>query len=294
MTLVSTGSLVRRAVAARGGVFAFNFVTIEHVEAIVSGAEESRTAVILQLSQNAVAFHGNRIRPIAVAARELAESAGVEISLHLDHVDNTELLHQAADAGFSSVMFDAGARPYRDNVEATRSAAEWAHEAGLWIEAELGYVGGKPGVMASAHSAGVATDPAEAVAFVRHTGVDALAVAVGSSHAMTTQTATLDDELIKRLHAAVPVPLVLHGSSGVPDNALRQAVRAGITKINVGTALGIAFTSAVRKVLTQDPNLVDPRSYLLAARAAMASTVSRLTSQLADTDTPFIATHLRP
>src|SRR5581483_3151701 len=120
------------------------------------------------------------------------------------------------------------------------------HANGLWLEAELGYVGGKPDQPQSAHGAGVRTDPDEARDFVAATGVDALAVAVGSSHAMTTRTATLDAELVAALHRAVAVPLVLHGSSGVPDDSLVTAIRAGITKVNVGTALNVAMTGAVR------------------------------------------------
>jgi fructose-bisphosphate aldolase class II len=151
-----------------------------------------------------------------------------------------------------------------------------AHTAGLWVEAELGYVGGKPDAPQSAHAAGVRTDPDEALGFVRATSVDALAVAVGSSHAMTAQTAVLDAELIERLARAIDVPLVLHGSSGVPDAQLRTAVRAGIGKVNIGTALNVAMTGAVRTELHDDPTLVDPRRYLAVGRTAMAERVAHL------------------
>ena len=153
MTLSTTGDLVRRAAASGRGVLAFNFITLEHVEAILAGAEASSAPVILQLSQNAAAYHGGRVRPVTAAALALAKTAAVEAALHLDHVEDMDLLRQAADAGFSSAMFDAGARPYEDNVAATRAAADWAHGAGLWLEAELGHVGGKPGAPASAHTA---------------------------------------------------------------------------------------------------------------------------------------------
>jgi fructose-bisphosphate aldolase class II len=274
--LESTAALVDAAAAARTGVAAFNVITLEHAEAIVAGAEAAGRAVVLQISQNAVRWHGGRIRPVARAAAAVAEQAQVPVSLHLDHVDDRDLLEQAADAGFSSVMFDAGALPYDENVAATADAAAWAHAAGLWVEAELGYVGGKPDQPTSAHAAGVRTDPDEAVAYVGATGVDALAVAVGSSHAMTTRSARLDAGLVDRLRAAVPVPLVLHGSSGVPDDELRRAVAAGIVKVNVGTALNIALTGAVRAVLDADPALVDPRKYLGPARDAVAATVRTL------------------
>ncbi|MFF0681146.1 ketose-bisphosphate aldolase [Streptomyces tendae] len=273
MPLVPTRELVSAAAAAGRAVAAFNVITLEHAEAITSGAAAADAPVILQISENAVRFHGGRVEPIARAAAEVAKAGDVDVALHLDHVTDMGLLRTAADAGFSSAMFDAGAQPYAENLAATRAAAQWAHGAGLWLEAELGYVGGKPDAPASAHAAGVRTDPEEAARYVADTGVDALAVAVGSSHAMTERSASLDHELIGRLREAVPVPLVLHGSSGVGDDELRRAVRAGIVKINVGTALNIAFTGAVRETLAARPDLADPRPYVARGREAMAETV---------------------
>ena len=275
MPLVPTADLVAAARRAGGAVGAFNVITLEHAEAVATGAERAGRPAILQISHNAVRFHGGAVHAIAAAAAAVASASRADLALHLDHVEDVELLHQAAGAGFSSVMFDAGSLPYADNVAATAAAAEWAHRAGLWLEAELGYVGGKPGAPASAHAAGVRTDPVEAAAFVAATRIDALAVAVGSSHAMTTRTARLDHELIGRLRAAVPVPLVLHGSSGVPDVELRAAVTGGVGKVNVGTALNVAFTGAVRAGLTE-ASVTDPRKYLAPARDAMADVVAEL------------------
>lgn len=276
MPLIPTADLVRDACSAGSAVAAFNVITLEHVEAVVRGADDAAAPVIIQISENAVKFHAGILLPLAQASAAMARAAGVGVALHLDHVTDPDLLHQAANAGFSSAMFDAGHAAYPDNLARTAKAADWAHANGLWLEAELGYVGGKPDAPASAHAAGVRTDPAEARQFVRDTGVDALAVAVGSSHAMTTRTAALDHELIGELAAAVPVPLVLHGSSGVPDEELARAVEAGMRKINVGTALNVAYTRNVRQALDSDPAMVDPRKYLAGARAAMAHEVSRL------------------
>ncbi|MFD7874100.1 ketose-bisphosphate aldolase [Streptomyces sp. NPDC059766] len=281
MPLAPTGELVAHAATERRSVTAFNVITLEHAEGIITGAEAAERPVILQISENAVRYHRGQLLPLALAAASMARSSTVEIALHLDHVTDVELLHQAADCGFSSVMFDAGALPYAENVYATASAARWAHEAGLWLEAELGYVGGKPDAPASAHAAGVRTDPAEAADYAARTGVDALAVAVGSSHAMTERSATLDHALIERLREAVPVPLVLHGSSGVPDGELRSAVRAGIVKINIGTALNMSLTRVVRDTLDAMPALTDPRKYLGPARDAVAATVHTTLTMLA-------------
>ncbi|MEV7883457.1 class II fructose-bisphosphate aldolase [Streptomyces sp. NPDC002817] len=275
MPLVTTGELVTRAAAAHRAVAAFNVVTLEHVEAVVAGAESADAAVVLQVSENAVKFRLGRLQPLARAAVAACERAAVPVALHLDHVQSDSLLRQAADAGFSSVMYDAARLPYPENLAATRAAADWAHAQGLWIEAELGEVGGKKGEPPlDAHAPGARTDPAEARTFVTDSGVDALAVAIGSSHAMTTRTATLDHGLLARLSGALDVPLVLHGSSGLPDDELTAAVAGGITKVNIGTALNIAMTGAIREFLTAHPEAVDSRKYLGVGRAAMVRAVA--------------------
>ncbi|MFE2264381.1 class II fructose-bisphosphate aldolase [Streptomyces griseosporeus] len=284
MSLVTTGELLTRAAATRTALAAFNIITLEHVEAVVAGAEAAGAPVVLQVSENAVRFRYGRLLPLARAAVAAAERASVPVALHLDHIQSDALLRQAPDAGFSSVMYDASALPYAENLAATRAAADWAHAQGLWIEAELGQVGGKDGRPAlDAHAPGARTDPAEARAFVADSGVDALAVAIGSVHAMTTRTAALDHDLLKRLAAALDVPLVLHGSSGVPDDELRAAVTGGITKVNVGTALNIAMTGAIRDFLAAHPEAVDSRTYLSVGREAMARTVEQLITVLAGT-----------
>ncbi|WP_447038967.1 class II fructose-bisphosphate aldolase [Streptomyces sp. DSM 118878] len=275
MPLVSTGDLVTEARAAGHGVAAFNVITLEHAEAIALGAERAGVPAVLQISENAVKFHGGRLSAVAAATAAVARTSSARLSLHLDHVMDVELLRAAHPEGFSSVMFDASKLPYEENVRATADAVRWGHERGIWIEAELGTVGGKEGeAPLDAHAPGVRTDPAQAAAYVADTGVDALAVAVGSSHAMTERTAALDHALIASLAAAVPVPLVLHGSSGVPDDEIRRAVASGMVKINVGTALNTAFTGEVRAYLAADAKAVDPRKYLVPAREAMAGTVA--------------------
>lgn len=276
MALVSTRTIVEDARTRGAGACAFNVITLEHAEAIVAGAEAAARPVILQISENAVKFHHGNVFPVAAAAAAVAAAATVPVSLHLDHVEDADLLHHAAAAGFSSVMFDASKLPFAANVRATAQAAAWAHDNGLWLEAELGEVGGKDG----AHAPGVRTDPGEAASYVGETGVDGLAVAVGSSHAMTARTAELDHRLIAALRDAVPVPLVLHGSSGVADDELGRAVEHGIVKINVGTILNVAFTRAVRSHLAGDETVVDPRRYLAPARAEIAAVVARIVTAL--------------
>lgn len=268
MTLVTAASLLEGGAA----VPAFNVITLEHAEAIAYGAQRAGRGVILQLSQNAIAFHGG-LRPLLFACREVAMAASVPLALHLDHIDDIALIDEgiglAEESGLGSIMVDASRLEYRENVAVTADVVQRAHGMGLWVEAELGEIGGKDG----AHAPGVRTDPVEAAAFIAATGVDGLAVAVGSSHAMLERSASIDLELVAHLAAAVGVPLVLHGSSGVADATLSAAVAAGIRKVNIGTALNIAGTSALRATLAADPHGVDPRKSLRASREAMADVV---------------------
>ncbi|HMH91105.1 MAG TPA: class II fructose-bisphosphate aldolase [Streptosporangiaceae bacterium] len=271
MPLAGLQEIVEPARAAGRGVGAFNVIGIEHAEAIVTGAEAAGAPVVLQVSENCVAYHG-ALAPIAGACLAIARAAAVPVAVHLDHATSTGLVEAAAGLGLGSVMFDASGRPYEQNVAATAEVAAWCHGRGLWVEAELGEIGGKNGV----HAALARTDPAEAAGYVAATGVDGLAVAVGSSHAMLTRDAVLDVGLITRIRRAVSVPLVLHGSSGVPDADLAAAVRAGMTKVNVATQLNKVFTDAVRRCLAGDGELVDPRKYGSAGREAIAPEVARL------------------
>jgi fructose-bisphosphate aldolase class II len=261
--LTTTESLIRDAGANRTPVLAFNVITLEHVEAVCRAAERTGRPVILQISENAVRYHAGAAA-LAAACRVIAEESSAELALHLDHVESLDLVHRAPALGVSSLMFDASQMPDAENTDLTREIAAWAHGYGLFVEAEIGAIGGK----GNAHAPGARTDPDDAARFVAATGVDALAVAVGSSHAMTERTAQLDQDLIKTLAAVLPVPLVLHGSSGIADADLRTAAANGIVKINIGTLLNVAFTAAVRASLAADTRQVDPRKYLRAARDA--------------------------
>ena len=189
--------IVRTAQAAGRGVGAFNVIGIEHAEAIVAGAEAAATPVVLQISENCVAYHG-ALEPIVRACLAIADSVAVPVVVHLDHAIRDDLVYAAAGLGVRSVMYDASGLSYADNVEATAAMARWCHDRGVWVEAELGEIGGKNGV----HSPHARTRPDEAAAYVTATGVDALAVAVGSSHAMLTRDAALDLGLIAEIHRA--------------------------------------------------------------------------------------------
>ncbi|MDQ1575043.1 MAG: fructose-bisphosphate aldolase, class [Microbacteriaceae bacterium] len=271
MTLAPTRELMRDAARAGSGIGAFNVIHLETAEALVAGAERAGLPVILQISENCARYHGG-LEPIALASLAVARAASVPVAVHLDHAEDEKLAYQAVDLGFGSVMYDGAHLDYAENLAITARVVEYAHARGVFVEAELGKVGGKDG----AHAPGVRTDPDEAVSFVAATGVDALAVAVGSSHAMTERSAALDLELIARLHAALDVPLVLHGSSGVSDETLVGAIRTGMTKINVSTHLNGFFTAAIRRYLDENPAVVDSRRYVSAGRASVTGEAARL------------------
>ena len=282
MTHARTGDLVADAVRDGGSVLALNVITLEHAEGILLGAARAGRPVVLQVSENAIGYHDGVGVPLLRACAALVDSHTATASLHLDHVTDTALLDLAvAELGVSSVMYDASAKPWAENVESTREVTQLLHDRGLWVEAELGAIGGKGG----AHDPGVRTVPAEAAEFVEATGVDALAVAVGSTHAMTQQTASVDTALVAELAAAVPVPLVLHGSSGVPVAQLRRRPRRGCARSTSGTALNVAFTESIRSHLSADPLVVDPRRYLTGAREAVADVVEQLLRDLSVTQT---------
>ena len=271
MTLTPTRAILADACASGRAVGAFNVLHLETAEALARAAESTGLPVILQISENAIRYHGG-FEPIARATLAVAEASTAAVAVHLDHAEDPELALLAVDHGFGSVMYDGAKLDFADNVETTRRVVAHAATTGVLVEAELGEIGGKDG----AHAPGVRTDPAEAAQFVEQTRVDALAVAVGSSHAMTERNASLDLELIARLRAAVPVPLVLHGSSGVPDETIVAGIRAGLVKINVSTHLNAQFTGAIRRYLDEHPTVVDSRKYVAAGRDAIEAEAARL------------------
>ncbi|MDO4665938.1 MAG: class II fructose-bisphosphate aldolase [Actinomycetaceae bacterium] len=270
--LADTATLARDARAHGVGLGAFNVVLLDHAEAFVEAAENSELPVVLQLSQNAIKYHGGRLRPLGLALLALAEDASVPVSVHLDHAEDIELCKAAVDMGFTSIMYDGSKLPDAQNRDQTAQITQYAHARGVSVEAELGEVGGKNGV----HDPSARTDPQDAAQFVADTDVDLLAVAVGSSHAMATRGAVLDNALIAQLKDAVSVPLVLHGSSGVPDEGIVSAIAAGMTKINVSTHLNVLFTAKVREVLGTDSHLVDLRKYCGPGNKVVRAEVERL------------------
>jgi fructose-bisphosphate aldolase class II len=271
VSLVGLGPLLADARSAGYGLLAGNVILVEHAEALVAAGETVQAPIVLQVSENAVRYHG-ALSPIGLACRSLAESAGVPVGLHLDHATERSLCEAAANIGFGSVMFDASRLPDDENAARTADVVTWAHDRGLIVEAEIGVVAGKDGRNGPA----APTKPDDARRFVERTGVDALAVQVGSTHGRATRSGSLDLDRITRIREVVSVPLVLHGSSGITDEQLAAGVQRGLVKINVGTRLNVAFTDAIRDRLADDPSVVDPRRYLEVARSKMTAVTVEL------------------
>lgn len=274
MTLTTSTHWLRRAQAETFAMGAFNANTMEQMQAIALAAQAECAPAIIQISHRAVDYigAGNRVaglRLVAEMGRVVAESVPAPVILHFDHGNVTDIL-QALALGFTSVMFDGSDLPFEENVARTRELCEAAHECGACFEAELGEVprSGIPG-----EEEGELTDPRQVAEFVERTGVDALAVAIGSVHALKHKEVALDFARLDAIRAAVGLPLVLHGSSGVLNESIQEGIRRGLCKVNVATQLNGAFTRAVREYLTAHPDDVDPRKYLAPARQQMVEQV---------------------
>jgi fructose-bisphosphate aldolase class II len=271
MPLVSSKELLLAAQAGRFAVGAFNANNMEQVQAVVDAAVEERSPVILQVSQGAIRYAGLAFSVAMV--RAAADEAHVPVVLHLDHGTDFEQNVRCLRAGFTSLMFDGSKKPYEENVATTARIAEIAHMVGIPVEAELGKVLQAADGVTEEDVRAAMTNPDQALDFVQRTGCDSLAVAIGSVHAMQNAAAELDIERLKALRAAVDIPFVLHGSSGVKEESEVEAIQHGICKINVATMLNQAFVGALRQIMTAKPDNTDPRVLLAASRDAVKEVV---------------------
>ncbi|WP_018466139.1 class II fructose-bisphosphate aldolase [Calidithermus timidus] len=268
MPLVSATEVLKPARAHRYAVGAFNCINLEYVRAVVDTAERLRSPVMVAVTTGALSYAGWEALPAAV--RAVAEAAHVPVVLHLDHGQNLEDIRRALEAGFSSVMIDASHLPLEENIALTRQAAQMAHAAGVSLEGELGQIGGKEEEIVSA---GLMTDPETVPYFVEATGIDVLAASFGSVHQKATRDAQLDLPRLEKIAAATPLPLVLHGGSGVPTEMLQAATARGVAKVNVGTELQRTFARVLRETLKAQPEEWDMRKLLKPSINAIAAVV---------------------
>lgn len=264
MPITTTKAMLEEARAGRYAIGAFNFENMEMALAIVAAAEKMRSPVILQTTPTTIKYGGLEV--FAALARAVGGGASVPVALHLDHGDGLDLVARALEAGYTSVMMDASQHPLEENIAISRKAADLAHSRGVPVEAELGKVGGKEDNRVAAGDGPGYADPAEAVRFVRETGVDSLAIGIGTAHGFYKGTPVLAMDVLDAVHAGTSIPLVLHGASGLPEADVRACVKAGICKVNFATELRAAYTDATRDYLSANPQAFDPKKYGQAAR----------------------------
>ncbi|MHB9093536.1 MAG: class II fructose-1,6-bisphosphate aldolase [Eubacteriales bacterium] len=266
MSLVPISDLLKKAEAGGYAVGAFNCNNMEIVQAIIAAAEAEKSPVIMQASQGAIKYAG--IEYITAMAKIAAENASVPVALHLDHGTSFEQVMMCIRSGFSSVMIDGSKLPFDDNVELTKRVIAVARAVGVSVEAELGKIGGTEDDIHVDEKDAFFTKPEEAKEFVERTGVDALAVAIGTAHGQYKGIPELDFPRLEKIRSMIRVPIVLHGSSGVPDDAIEKAIKIGVRKVNIDTNIREAFVQACRDVLNKDSKEIDPRKVLGPAREA--------------------------
>ena len=252
-------------------VGAFNVNNMEIIQAIAEAAGDLKAPVILQASQGAIKYAG--VEYITSLVKTTAGLIDVPMALHLDHGTDFDEIMKCIRNGFTSVMIDASKHELEENIRLTKEIVRIAHSVGVSVEAELGKIGGTEDHIVVSEAEATYTDPEEARIFVEETGVDSLAIAVGTAHGVYKGEPKVDIERIKEIDRVVSVPLVLHGSSGVPYDTLENAVKAGIRKINIDTDIRASFATSVKEFVGANPSEIDPRKILKPASARMADTV---------------------
>lgn len=273
MALVNLEEMLQDASKRKYAVGSFNVINLESLHGILEAAVLKRSPVILSIAE--VHFKYLDLETIAEVAKRAAVLAPIPVVLHLDHGVHFETIIRAIRCGFTSVMFDGSTLPYEENVKTTAEVVRVAHSVGVSVEAELGQVGGAEGSSGTASAdSSLYTDPRQARDFVNRTGVDALAVAIGSAHGVYRAKPKLDFERLVAIKEATNTPLVLHGGSGIPEDDFRKSIQLGISKINVFTEMAQTATAEIKDILTKDPKFFSFPDLMLAARAGIRQTVS--------------------
>jgi len=271
MPLVSMNEFLPKAKQNKFAVGQFNINNLEFTQAITEAAMEEQAPIIFGVSEGALRYMG--VEYTVALANAAVKKSGLPIALHLDHGSTFEVAMACIRAGFSSVMFDGSHHPYEENIHLTKEVVKAAHAMGVSVEGELGTIGGVEDDLHVDEDAAQLAKPDEAIRFYEETGVDALAIAVGTAHGMYKGEPKLHYDIIEAVASKIPVPIVLHGGSGVSNESIRKAIGAGASKINVNTENQVACTAKIREILATDGNIVDPRKYLTPARSAMIEVV---------------------
>lgn len=271
MALVSVDELLLQAEQGNYAVGAFNANNMEIVQAIVEAAEKEKSPVIMQASQGAIKYAG--LNFITEMVRLAAVSASVPVALHLDHGTDFDQVVRCIRSGFTSVMYDGSKLPLEENIAITRKVLDMARPIGVSVEAELGKIRGTEDNVHVSEKEAMYTDPEEARYFVEQTGVESLAIAIGTAHGQYKGEPKLDFDRLAKIKSLVKIPIVLHGSSGVPDDSVRKAIELGVRKVNIDTNIREAFVGAMRQVMAEKPGEIDPRKILGPARDAAVAII---------------------
>lgn len=258
MPFVTTKKMLQDAQDGHYAVGAFNVENMEMVMAVIEAAEEMNAPVIMQTTPSTVKYAG--LDYYLANVKAAAERADIPVALHLDHGSSYGLAMQALRTGYTSIMIDGSHEGFEDNVVLTKAVVDACRPSGIPVEAELGKVGGKEDDLDGGDGDSY-TDSNQAKEFVERTGASSLAVAIGTAHGLYKGEPKLEQERLSNIRQVVSVPLVLHGASGVPDEAVREAIRRGICKVNYATELRIAYSNGIKEVLKTDPDIIDPKKY---------------------------------
>ncbi|MBU2701384.1 tagatose 1 [Sporomusaceae bacterium BoRhaA] len=267
-TILSTKQMLLNAQKDHYAVPAFNIHNMETIQVVVEVASKMRSPLIIAATPSTVAYANcDYLMAMGVTA---ARQTDIPIALHLDHHESILDIKADIDAGFRSVMIDASREVFEKNIKLVKKVVAYAHRYDTTVEAELGKLVGQEDDLIVSDKDSSYTDPETAVQFVEATGIDSLAVAIGTAHGLYKGTPKLDFERLKRIRGVVEIPLVLHGASDVPDDFVQKAISLGICKVNVATDLKIPFSNAVKKFFLENPTANDPRKYMTAGKEAMA------------------------
>jgi tagatose bisphosphate family class II aldolase len=285
MSLVNPMNFIKKAQQKKVAIAAFNVHNMETIQAVIEGAAEERSPVIIQTTPGTLKHAG--IPDVAAMVKAEAELYNIPIALHVDHCTSFETIIRCIRYGYTSVMIDGAHLPYEENVALVRKIVEIAHFADIAVEAELGKIGGTEDDLTLDEREATFTVPKEAETFVKATGIDTLAIAIGTAHGMYKGEPKLDFERLSSIRELLDLPLVLHGGSGVPNDSIKEAVRRGICKINIATELKLPMALAIQECFRKNPGESDPRKYMGEAKQAVKRVVKdkiRLcgTSGLAD------------
>ncbi|WP_139491051.1 class II fructose-1,6-bisphosphate aldolase [Brevibacillus dissolubilis] len=271
MALVPMTAFLEDAKKNKYAVGQFNLNNLEFTQAITEAAIEEKSPVIFGVSEGAMRYMG--LDNVVAISEAAAKRAGVPIALHLDHGSSFDVVMKCIRAGFSSVMFDGSHYPLEENIRLTKQVVAAAHAVGVSVEGELGTIGGVEDDLDVAEEDAALAKPAEAIRFWEETKVDYMAIAVGTAHGMYKGEPKIHFDIIEEVARNIGAPIVLHGGSGVPDEAIVKSIQVGVGKINVNTESQVACTEVIRRVLEQKPNEIDPRKYLGPARDAIKEVV---------------------